>query len=99
MSHQDDELDKLLAPLRSKTPDQLQMSKWKMAVQSELDMDQPIIRTTKIRWMLQLMAAMFVGFIVGAILTQNLPKSSSNNLVAKNFIEDATFEHTHTNLD
>lgn len=100
MSHKDDELDRLLKPLRGLSPDDLQMRKWQSAVLREIRIDQTMVTTTRRKWTVQLAAAMFVGFIMGAILVQRFsPISVQNSMVAQTSVNNATFEHSHANLD
>lgn len=100
MSHRDDELNDLLKPLRGLSPHDLQMQKWQTAVKKEVRTGQRMVTTTRSKWAFQLVAAMFVGFVMGAILIKSfLPTVAQIPLVAQITIDDATFEHSHANLD
>lgn len=100
MSHNDDELNERLRPLRKLSPHDLQMKKWQAAVRSEARSDRKVITTTKSRLAIQLFAAMFIGFVMGAILFKNfLHPTAQSPLLAGISIDGATFEHSHANLD
>ena len=100
MSHKDDELSELLKPLRGLSADDLQMRKWQTAVQTEVRTGRSMITTTRGKWAFQLVAALFVGFVMGAILIKSfLPTSLQNSMMAQISVDNATFEHSHANLD
>lgn len=100
MSHKDDELNDLLKPLQRLSPNDLQMQKWQAAVQKEVRTRQTTITTTRRKLAFQLVAAMFVGVVMGAILIKSFsPTNVQNPLVAQISIDNATFEHSHANLD
>ncbi len=101
MSHKDDELNDLLKPLQGLSPNDLQMQKWQTAVQKEVRTGQTTtITTTRRKLAFQLVAAMFVGVVMGAILIKSFsPTNVQNPLVAQISIDNATFEHSHANLD
>ena len=103
MSHKDDELNELLKPIQDLSPDDLQMQKWHSAVQREVRKGQMTITTTRGKLAFQLVAAMFVGVVMGAILIKTFSPTNvqdpQNPMVAKFSINNATFEHSHANLD
>lgn len=103
MSQNDDELNNLLKPLRTALPNDLQMHNWKLAVQRELDRNPINVKATRGKWALQMLAAMFVGAVLGAVLSaalyRNILQSAKSPLVAQNIFDDATFERSHANLD
>ncbi|MGZ3744596.1 MAG: hypothetical protein ACXWRA_12415 [Pseudobdellovibrionaceae bacterium] len=100
MSHKDDELNELLKPFRKISPQDLQMQKWQAAVQSEVRAGRRMITSTKRKWALQLVAAIFIGVIMGALLTKSfLLPAVQNPLMAQISVDNATFEHSHANLD
>jgi hypothetical protein len=100
MNHKDDELNELLKPLRGMSPDNLQMQKWQTAIQSEVGAGRTIVTTTRTKWAFQLVAAMFVGFVMGAIVIKSLsPFTGQNPNATQISVNNATFEHSHANLD
>ncbi len=99
MSHKDDELNELLKPLQGLSPNDLQMQKWQAAVQREVRKGQTTI-TTRRKLAFQLVAAMFVGLVMGAFLIKSFsPSNVQNPMVVQISFDDATFEHSHANLD
>ncbi|PWU18199.1 MAG: hypothetical protein C5B49_07555 [Bdellovibrio sp.] len=100
MSDPNDELSELLKPLRGLSPDDVEMKVWQLAVQSEARAGRKTTTTTRSQWAWQLAAAMFVGFVLGAILIKNFfPTIVQDPLAATISVGDATFEHSHANLD
>jgi len=100
MSHKDDELSELLKSLRGVSPNDMQMKKWQTAIQREVRTGQKMVTTTRSKLAFQLVAAMFVGFVMGAIFFKSfMPTSAQNPIVAQISIDDATFQHSHANLD
>jgi tetrahydromethanopterin S-methyltransferase subunit E len=100
MSHEDDELNELLRPIRSLSPNDLQIREWQIAVQKEVRLGQTIVTTTRSKWAFQLVAAMLVGFVVGAMLVRSfIVTSEQNSMVAQTSFGNATYEHSHVNLD
>lgn len=90
----DQELDQLLGILQTVKPDDLQMQKWKISVKKEAA---PRLQW---KWAAQLVAAVFVGFIVGALFFKNPAPAFQPVEIAANVSTDgATFEHSHANLD
>lgn len=101
MKYEDDDLKKLLNPLKEKTPDALMMKRWQNAVQAEVNkLDCKKITFTKWMWVAQLTAATVVGVVVGSLLMKSHQTSGPQPvLVAQISVDDATFEHSRTNLD
>lgn len=101
MKYEDDDLKKLLNPLKEQKPDELMMKRWQGAVQSELKQSKTNkITFTKWTWAAQLVAATIVGVVIGVALLKNHPAQEFKEVqVAQNSIQDATFEHSHANLD
>ena len=103
MSHDDndDDLNKLLGPLRNSLLTDLQMQRWQSAVRKETASRNDLIATTRSRWVLQLVVAMFVGIILGALVMKSFSPHNGheNPLVAQIYTDSATFEHSYTNLD
>ena len=98
MIDRDDELDKLLAPLKEQKPDDLQMQKWQNAIAAEAK--KSFVTVARNKYVAQIAAAVVIGFIMGALLWKNSRASSAEEVVAATFSEsDATFERSHTNLD
>jgi F0F1-type ATP synthase assembly protein I len=98
MTNRDDELEKLLKPLKELLPNDLQMMKWQMAVKQELHKSSASNSTTRSKWALQLVAAMLVGVIIGALLFRNTQPPAAQ-MIEQISLNDATFEHSHSNLD
>jgi hypothetical protein len=99
MSHKEDGLNDLLKPLKDTSPNDFQMQKWQLAVQREIRKNAQMVTTTKRKWALQLVAAMLVGIIMGAVSYKTLQRPSESSLVAQISSADATFERSHANLD
>ena len=100
MNDRDDELKKILRPLKDLTPNDFQMQSWQRAVNGEVHKTPRQFTTTRSKWALQLMAAMFVGVVIGAVLFKMIqPPAAHSPLVAQNSSDDATFERSHANLD
>ncbi|MGE3261682.1 MAG: hypothetical protein AB7K68_07895 [Bacteriovoracia bacterium] len=95
MNERDDELDALLAPLRGIKPSEAQLSGWRNAVRGEMN---PTKRMNP--WMaraVQLTAAAFIGFLVGAwFFRAHSFTAPAEDIFAHS---DATFERSHINLD
>jgi len=96
-NHRDNDLDEMLAALRSKEPNQLQVKRWQTAVQKNLKY---FIRSRRRGgfWipLTQLLAASVVGFVVGAaIFTQPMEQKSEE--IAKSEPASATIEHVYIN--
>ncbi len=96
----DNELDELLKPLKNTAPSELQMEKWKSLGKT----DGPQVRSysaSRSQWLLQLAAAVFVGIVIGAFAAKyNSTSEQQMTSVAKiSFPDDATYEHSHANLD
>jgi F0F1-type ATP synthase assembly protein I len=89
----DNELDELIKPIKAAQPNDLQMQKWVRATKSA--------QTPKSqRFYFQLAAAMVVGVCVGVLAMKLLSTQQSPQfLMAQNSLTDATFEHSHANLD
>ena len=94
------ELDQLLKPLKSTSPNDLQMQKWKSAIQANNRKSGKVYSTSRTKWAFQLVAAMLVGVVIGAVAfksnSQSVPQP---NVVAQISLDDATFERSHDNLD
>lgn len=100
MSHQDDDLDDLLRPLKNLKADDLQVQKWQLAVQREARKRTKVVTTTRTRWAFQLIAAMLIGFVIGALVFKELQSNRDRFVLTAQFSdESATFEHSHVNLD
>lgn len=85
------DLELLLSELKNKKPNDLQVKKWKLAVNNELKNS----RKTQQSYWPQIIAASFVGFIAGAIAFGALNLSDSDN-IAKNDVDNATVEYVFT---
>lgn len=91
-------LKELLAPLAQIHPDSDEMKRWSTAVRGAINSSPVFVPKKRSPLPLQLIAAMLVGFILGAVLfygvgSKNLPEWQQN------IGSDATFERTHTNLN
>jgi len=96
----DNELDQLLKPLKSASPNELQILKWKYAVQSSTNKSEKIYSTSRTKWVFQLVAAMFVGVVYGAAAFKNINKSVQQSPGdTQIYLGDATFERYHDNID
>ncbi len=94
----DNELDQLLKPLKRSLPNELQMQKWKSAVQTSAL--KKIYSTSRTKWAFQLMAALFLGIIIGAFAFKNNQSAvQRSHLLAQISFDDATYESSHSNLD
>lgn len=100
MSH-DNDLDNLLKPLKDLAASDLQMQKWQLATLREVRSGVKMISTTRTRWALQIVAAMFIGFIIASLFFKNGQRMSpdKSTLTAQFSSDDATFERSHANLD
>jgi hypothetical protein len=95
---QDDELKKLLGPLKSQEPNDLQMQKWQNAVRAETK--KKLVTLGRTKYAAQIIAALLIGVIMGAVLFKQSKPMSSEDVVASTFSSsDATYEYSHTNLD
>lgn len=96
----DNELDRLLKPLKNISPSDLQMQKWQSVLARNQSRDKKIFSLSKIQWMMQLAAAVLVGVLIGAMAFKN---DDSANHLAQSMVQislnDATFERSHDNLD
>lgn len=98
MSQRDNEIDELLKPLRGIAPNDLQLRRWQAAVQAEKRGS--LLTLSATRMWLQTVAAMVLGILIGGALMSSMNEEKRFiSLVAKNSHADATFEHSHTNLD
>ena len=96
----DNELDQLLKPLKSASPNDLQMQKWKSAIQETNRKSRKVYSTSRTKWAFQLVVAMFVGVVIGAVAFKSNNQSVLQpNVVAQISLDDATFERSHDNLD
>lgn len=96
----DDELKKLLEPARQIQPSDLQIKSWQKAVQRELSSSDNNVQLSKSSWYLQLAAAAIAGVLIGGVLLKLYIASTANyNLEQQISYHDATFEHSHANLD
>ena len=93
MDERDSELNDLLAPLRATNAHDLQLKRWQVAVQNELHKEKtrqrPLYR--------QVVAALFVGFILGSITISALNRFNENqrNTISKNEMPNATIEYIY----
>jgi F0F1-type ATP synthase assembly protein I len=96
----DKELDELLKPLKKTVPSELQMQKWKSLVKTE-GAQANRYSVPRSQWLLQLVAAVFVGIVIGTFATKHSLSSGqqANSVVQISFSDDATYEHSHANLD
>ncbi len=98
MIDRDDELDKLLKPLKCAQPSDLQMQKWKNAIDAEAK--KQVVTLARSKYFAQIAAAVLIGIAMGAVLFQRSRPMTAEETVAATFSEsNATFEHSHTNLD
>lgn len=99
----DQELDQLLKPLMSASPNDLDLKKWKNAIGAaapKRQIDNGLYPNTKVAWAFQLVAAVFVGIIIGALAFKTGGSTEGGkNLVAQISLDDATYERSHDNLD
>jgi hypothetical protein len=103
------ELDALLGSLKTVQPPSSEMQKWKSAAREEASktLHTPSViqkhRTSynveKFPRTLQLVAAMLVGIIMGALLIKYIQPVQNSQEWMQNLGSNATFERTHTNLD
>jgi len=99
MSPKDNKLDDLLKPLKSLNADEIRLQSWNQTVQFELTKSKMLV-TTKPKFFAQLVAALFVGLLLGAILVRTFtPQPETSTLLAQLNDEDATFERSHVNLE
>ncbi len=106
-------LDKMFKALRDQRPSELQVEHWQKAVQMELNKELKPSSQVKLReqnsktvffsrwqWATQLVAAVIIGVVMGITLMKmfNAPRATSENILDLSF-NDATFEHSHANLD
>ena len=100
MSDRDDELENLLKPLKNVAPTDMQMQHWKSAVKAELGRASLPRRPGRMLQFAQLVAAVFIGFVLGALVFhRQSPAVSGVTVVAENSSSNATFEYSHANLD
>lgn len=97
MSDKDNDLDSILKPMKETSPNDFQMQKWQMAVRKELRKNNTR-STTRTKWALQLVAAMLVGIMLGAVLFRKTEQQAVPTVAQISF-DDATFEHSHDNLN
>lgn len=98
MNNRDDELDALLKPLRTLSPNDLQMQAWQRAVGKQRSYQ--VIKVTRSRMVFQMVAAMFIGAVIGgAIMRGFYRERSGSQLLVQNSFASATFENSHANLD
>jgi hypothetical protein len=88
----DKDLDLLLSEIRSQTPNELQMQKWKNAVRNELRTNK---KPKRVFWM-QLAAASVIGFLVGAVVFKNTKQEDSFQNLAQFDGDNATVEYVLT---
>lgn len=106
-------LDKIFKTLREQKPTELQVEQWQKAVQMELNKELRVPSGVKFKnqnsktvffsrwqWATQLVAAVIIGVVMGiTIMTMfNAPRATSENILDLSY-NDATFEHSHANLD
>lgn len=99
MNQRDDELDKILKPLQEVSPNDFQMQSWQQSVQKSLNKGRGQYSKPRVAWALRLMAALFVGFVIGAVFFKQQQPEGILPTVAQNSFDDATFERSHANLD
>ena len=106
MSDRDNELDELLKPLKESNPSPLQTQQWNSAVRSDLSRTPTPTSTpshrrpNKVLQVAQLVAAVFVGFLIGAwVFHSQVPTLPGLAIVAENSSSNATFEYSRANLD
>jgi hypothetical protein len=75
--NKDKELELLLAQLRNAKPNNSQMAKWQMAVQTELGKTNAF-RKPMFRWTTQMAAVLATGFILGAVTSQYFIPTQEN---------------------
>lgn len=98
MSDRDNELDRLLKPMHELEPSSAQMQKWQTLVKNKTS--KKYLQVSRTRMFMQLVAAVFIGVIIGSVLMKSLtPEQPSFTLLANNSTSDATFEQSHANLD
>lgn len=98
MNNRDDELDALLKPLREISPSDSKMKKWQHAVRENAYSH--VYTVSRKRMVLQMVAAMVVGVIIGGVLVRELSKSNNDSqILSNNIVASATYEQSHTNLD
>lgn len=96
----DNELDRLLKPLQAAAPNDLQMQRWKSAIQANNRKSGNVYSTSRTKWVIQLIAAMFVGIVIGGmVFKSNNSATQQSPIVAQISLDDATFERSHDNLD
>lgn len=96
----DNDLDQLLKPLKAASPNDLQMQKWKSAVQDKTKKREKNYSTSRTKWAFQLAAAMFVGVVIGAMaFKSNQSSTQQPQSVVQISLDDATIERSHDNLD
>ncbi len=86
----DEELNKLLAPLRAQEPSEFEMHKWELAMKREFKGAQAPGR----REWFRMATALLVGIAIGALFFRApAPESDAIQMA------HATFERSHANLD
>lgn len=99
MKYEDDELKKILKPILSQSPNDLQIKQWQRAVLREARAGSNQVTLTKWSWGLQLVAASIVGMIIGLLSMMNHEGEISSKESITISYNNATFEHSHANLD
>lgn len=88
----DPELDELLKPLRSLRPSESEIHSWAWSATNTRK------SPSRARYFFQLATAVFVGLVLGAALMKAVNPVKFVP-ASQNFLADATFEHSHDNLD
>ncbi len=97
MKSEDDELKDILNPLSSLEPSELQLTKWKKAINKEKQASR--ISFSIIGWMAQLLAATLFGVAISSLIFKKTePTQSLNNFQTVSY-HDVTFERSHAKLD
>ncbi len=97
----DKDLDQLLGPLKKVKPNDLQIQSWQSAVKNEaLNYTTRVYSVSRTQWAVQLVAALFVGFVIGALVFKyNSAENQQSSTMVQFSLDDATFERSHANLD
>jgi hypothetical protein len=98
MIDRDDEFEAMLAPLKNAQPNDLQMQSWHNTIRSELK--KKLVTVERSKYFAHIVAAVAVGLLLGVVVFRATRLQTAEDVVARTFSEsNATFEHTHTNLD
>ncbi|MBC7370988.1 MAG: hypothetical protein H7326_05445 [Bdellovibrionaceae bacterium] len=88
MNPKDQELENLLKPLKDLNPTDLQQQSWKRSIPRKTSFTSQYFKVA---------VALFIGFVLGGVVVKTLGgEGQTFSAISSN---DATFEHSHSNLD